>query len=82
MIVLLYPPKPDAPSFEIDHQIAVALATLHNSLIRIRGAGRFGNHCASISLEREGDTETALAALKTVGIHAAIGEESRLVRLH
>lgn len=70
MRILLDPPKPDAPSFEIDHQIALALAKLHDSLIRIRGAGRFGQHRASILLEREADADTALAALNSVGIHA------------
>ena len=73
MTILLEPPKPDSPTFEVDHQIAVALATLHKSFIRIRGAGRFGNQSATILLERDGDADTALAILKNVGIHAAIG---------
>jgi hypothetical protein len=73
MRILLDPPKPDSPTFEIDHQIAVALAALHGSLIKIRGAGRFGNYSASILLERDGDADPALTALKRVGIRAAIG---------
>jgi len=72
MKILLDPPKPDSPTFEVDHQIAVALAALHNSLIRIRGAGRFGDQTAIIVLQREGDADLALAALGRVGIRAAI----------
>ena len=82
MTILLDPPKPDAPSFEIDHQIVVALATLHSALVRIRVSGRFGSHSASILLEREGDADTALAALNNVGIHAAIGADLVRVRIH
>jgi hypothetical protein len=74
MRILLDPPKPEAPTFEVDHQIATALAILHNSFIRVRGAGRFGNRGASIVLERDGDSETALAALQNVGIHAVIDD--------
>ena len=77
MTILLDPPKHDAPTFEVDHQIAVALAVLHNSLIRVRGAGRFGNHSATILLERDGDADTALAILKSVGIRAAIGADAQ-----
>jgi hypothetical protein len=77
MRIVLDPPKPNAPSFESDHQIAVALATLHGSSIKIRGAGRFGSRSASILLERDGDVDTALAVLDSVGIHATIGTESR-----
>jgi hypothetical protein len=75
MRILLDPPNPDAPSFEIDHQILIALVALHSSLVRIRGAGRFGAHSASILLERDGDADMALAALNSVGIHAAIGTD-------
>jgi hypothetical protein len=77
MTIVLDPPKPNAPSFEIDHQIAVALATLHGSLIKIRGAGRFGGRSASILLERDRDADTALAVLDSVGIHATIGADAR-----
>jgi hypothetical protein len=73
MRILLDPPKPDSPTFEIDHQIAVALAALHGSLIKIRGAGRFGNQGASILLERDGDADPALTALSRVGIRAVVG---------
>ncbi len=73
MTILLDPAKPDAATFEVDHQIAIALATLHKSLVSVRGAGRFGTPSASIVLERDGDAETALAVLKSAGIHAVIG---------
>jgi hypothetical protein len=81
MTILLDPPKPDAPSFEIDHQIVVALATLHGALVRIRGAGRFGGYSATILLEREVDAETALVALSSAGIHAAVMSNSQRDRL-
>jgi hypothetical protein len=71
MKLLLDPPKPASPTFEVDHQIAVALAALHESLIRIRGAGRFGDQTATIVLQRDGDVDVALADLNSVGIHAA-----------
>src|ERR1017187_9156412 len=64
MTILLEPPKPDSPTFEVDHQIAVALATLHKSFIRIRGAGRFGNQSATILLERDGDADTLRRPLR------------------
>jgi hypothetical protein len=82
MTILLDPPKPDAPSFEIDHQIVVALATLHGALIRIRGAGRFGGDSATILLESDVDAETALVALNSVGIRAAVISDSRWDRLY
>lgn len=72
MRILPDPPRPDARTFEVDHQIQTALAALHHSLIRIRGAGRFGDDGAAIVLERERDTETALAALNRVGIRASV----------
>ncbi len=43
--------EPDAAAFEVDHQIAIALATLYKSLVRVRGAGRFGNPSATIVLD-------------------------------
>jgi hypothetical protein len=72
MRILLDPPRPDAHTFEVDHQIQTALAALHHSLIRIRGAGRFGDDCAAIVLERDGDAEIALAALNLAGIGASV----------
>ncbi|HVN28686.1 MAG TPA: hypothetical protein VMT64_09390 [Candidatus Binataceae bacterium] len=72
MTILLDPPKPDSPSFEIDHQISVALAALHGSLIRIRGVGRFGREYAMVLLQRDADGEGALTALRRAGISAAI----------
>jgi hypothetical protein len=79
--ILLDPPKPDSPTFEIDHAISIALAALLGSHIKIRGAGRFGEHSAAILLEREGDAVTAVTALKNVGIHAIIGAESKNSKL-
>jgi hypothetical protein len=76
MKILLDPPKPDSPTFEVDHQIAMALAALHESFIRIRGAGRFGDQTATIVLQRDGDAEVALAALNSVGIHASVAADS------
>jgi hypothetical protein len=76
MRILLDLPMPDSPTFEVDHQIVVALATLYGSLIRIRGAGRFGNRNATIMLERDADAGTALAALSSVGIRAAIAADA------
>ena len=73
MRILLQPPRPDAPSFEVDFEIQKALVALHGYSIKIRGAGRFGNYSASILLERDGDADSALTALKRVGIRAAIG---------
>jgi hypothetical protein len=62
MKLLLDPPKPDSPTFEVDHQIAVALAALHESFIRIRGAGRFGDQTATIVLQRDRDADAALGS--------------------
>ncbi len=73
MQILLELPKPDAKTFEVDHQIQTALVALHRSLIRIRGAGRFGNGAAGIILERDADAEIAVAALKHAGIRASAG---------
>ena len=72
MRILLDPPRPDARTFEVDHQIQTALVALHHSLIRIRGAGRFGDESAAIVLERDRDTDIALAALSRVGIRASV----------
>ena len=36
-----------------------------------------GNHSATILLEHEGDADTALAILKSVGIRAAIGADAQ-----
>ena len=72
MTILLDLPQPNSPTFEVDHQILVALSTIHRSLIRFRGAGRIGNHSASILLENDSDADAALAALNSVGIHGTI----------
>ncbi len=71
MTLLLQPPKPDSPSFEVDHQIQTAIAALRGYLIRIRAAGRFGDGTACILLARDSDAEIAVAALEHIGIHAA-----------
>jgi hypothetical protein len=80
MTILLDPPKPDSPTFEIDHQIALALAALHDALVKIRGAGRFGDHAASIVLARDGDTDRALAALHGVGVNAVVQSRVASIR--
>lgn len=72
MTILLDPPRPDSPSFEIDHQIVVALATLHESLVKIRGAGRSGSSPAMLVLQRDADQQIALKALEEAGIRAKI----------
>ena len=72
MRILLDPPRPDARTFEVDHQIQTALVALHHSLIRIRGAGRFGDDSAAIVLERDRDADIALAALNRAGIPASV----------
>jgi hypothetical protein len=82
MTILLDPPKPDSPTFEVDHQIVVALAALHDSLIGIRGAGRFGKSTASILLERDRDTDKAVAALNRVGIHVTIRTDFQWIKPH
>jgi len=74
MTILLDPPKPDSPSFEVDHQIAVALAALRNTFIMIRGAGRLEDHGAGVLLDRNEDAGIALAAPNSVGIRATIME--------
>ena len=76
MRIVLDPRTPDPPSFEIDHQITVALATLSGSLVRIRGVGRFGSDRASIILQRVADADKALAALERAGIHGAMSDGS------
>jgi hypothetical protein len=68
MRILLQPPRPDAPSFEVDFEIQKALVALHGYSIAIRGAGRFA---AAIVLQRETDAMRALAALKDAGIRAS-----------
>ena len=72
MRILLDPPRPDARTFEVDHQIQTALVALHHSFIRIRGAGRFGDDGAAIVLERDTDADTALTALSRAGIRASV----------
>jgi hypothetical protein len=71
MRILLQPPRPDAPSFEVDFEIQKALVALHTYSIRIRGAGRFGDGAAAIVLQRENDATQALAALRNAGIRAS-----------
>ncbi|HLX37465.1 MAG TPA: hypothetical protein VKR29_06665 [Candidatus Binataceae bacterium] len=80
MTILLDPPKPDSPSFEIDHQIAISLAALHRYQIKIRGVGRFGRNHATVLLQRDDDCDKALHALEDVGIHAVIEAEAQRVR--
>jgi len=70
MRILLQPPRPDAPSFEVDFEIQKALVALHTYSIRIRGAGRFGDGAAAIVLQREIDATLALDALRNAGIRA------------
>ena len=77
MTILIDPPKPDSPSFEIDHQIVLSLAALHRWQIKIRGVGRFGRDRASVVLQREADGEKALHALSDAGIHAVLEAEAR-----
>ncbi len=79
--ILITPPKPDSPSFEVDHQIAVVLAPLHEAMVKIRGAGRFGSDTAVVLLERDRDADRALAASKSVGIQARSQSESPRVTL-
>jgi len=71
MRILIQPPNPDPKSFEIDHELQRALAVLRGSIVRIRGAGRFGDEFAAVVLERETDLVTALDALKHAGIRAS-----------
>jgi hypothetical protein len=71
MRILLQPPRPDAPSFEVDFEIQKALVALHGNSIKIRGAGRFGDGAAAIVLQRENDAARALAALRGAGIRAS-----------
>jgi len=68
MKIRLTPPQPESPSFEIDHQLALALATLHDAAIRVRGAGRFGRNIATILLEGHSDIGKALNVLRSKGI--------------
>jgi hypothetical protein len=72
MRILLQPPRPDAPSFEVDFEIQKALVALHSYSIRIRGAGRFGDGAAAIVLQRETDADRALSALRDAGIRATM----------
>ena len=74
MRLLLQPPTPNPPSYEVDHQIQTAIAALHGYLIRIRGAGRFADGSAAILLARESDADIARAALRHVGIRATTSE--------
>ena len=71
MRILLHPPTPDAPSFEVDFEIQKALVALHQHSIKIRGAGRFGDGAAAIVLQRENEAGRALAALNSAGIRAS-----------
>jgi hypothetical protein len=80
MTILLDPPKPDSPSFEIDHQIAISLAALHRNQIKIRGVGRFGRNQATVLLQRDDDGAKALLALSDAGIHAVIEAEVQRFR--
>jgi hypothetical protein len=76
MKILLAPPKPDCPSFEIDHQISVALRILYAAFVKIRGAGRFGSDSATILLEHDQDANRALDALRGKGIEACTEPEA------
>jgi hypothetical protein len=76
MTIYLDPPKRDSPSFEIDHQIVIALGALYKHLIKIRGAGRFGELSATILLQSDGDADLAMAALKSVGIHGTVSTDA------
>jgi hypothetical protein len=72
MRILLQPPRPDAPSFEVDFEIQKALVALHGYSIGIRGAGRFGDGAAAIVLQRDTDLTRALTALRKAGIRASM----------
>ncbi len=74
------PPQPDSRSFEVDHQIALALAALHDASIRVRGAGRFRRDTATILLARDADTGEALEALRKKGIEGFPEPETQVGR--
>jgi hypothetical protein len=76
MRILLQPPKPDSPTFEVDFQIQHAIVALHVSQVSIRGAGRFGDGEAAIILQRDLDLEAAVEALRLTGIHATIVDDA------
>ena len=71
MQIILEPPKPEAPSFEVDFQIQQAIVALRRSSITIRGAGRFGEGLSAIVLQRDADVSAALTALKLAGIRVS-----------
>ena len=77
MRIRLTPPRPDSPSFEVDHQIALALAALHAVSIKIRGAGRFGGE-TTILLARDADSGKALEALGKKGIEGFAEPETQV----
>ena len=83
MKILLSSPKADFPSFEVDHQISLALGILGAAAVKVRGAGRFGTNAATILLERREDAGKAIEALHQAGIPAeaapiAIGYAGRI----
>jgi len=78
--ILLTPPRPDSPSFEVDHQIAQALVALHDASIKIRGAGRFVGDTATILLARDADGGKALEALRGNGIEGSPELETEVGR--
>lgn len=78
--IRLTPPKPDSPTFEVDHQIALALVTLHDAQIRVRGAGRFGRETATILLARNADSDRALEELQKKGIEGLPEPETQVGR--
>ena len=80
MKIRLTPPRLDSPSFEVDHQIAVALAAMHDASIKIRGAGRFGRDTATILLARDADSGEALEALRKKGIEGFPEPETQVGR--
>jgi len=71
MQIILEPPKPEAPSFEVDFQIQQAIVALRRSSITIRGAGRFGEGLSAIVLQRDADVSVALTALESAGIRVS-----------
>ena len=77
MKIRLTPPQPDSPTFEVDHQIALALASLHHASIKIRGKS-IGRDTATILLARDADSGKALETLGDKGIYGRLEADTQI----
>ena len=69
MKIRLTLPQPDSPSFEVDHQIAIALVSLREASITVRGCRPIRTRHSNDIAGKDADTGKALEALCDKGIY-------------